>query len=53
MIVPIEVTEQVVDALINDGVFNDWDDEDMIPETLTEAVQSWVNEAAAIALEDT
>ena len=52
-VVSVEVSKQVVNALIDDGVFDGPDDEDLTLETLTEVIQGWVDEAAALTSSDT
>ena len=45
-IVGIEVTDGIIAAMVDDGTFTGPDDEKLTRESLTRAVQVWVNGAA-------
>ncbi len=49
-IVGIEVTDGIIAAMVADGIFTGHDDKKITRESLTRAVQVWVNGAAGVPL---
>ncbi len=49
-IVGIEVTDGIIAAMVADGIFTGHDDKKLTRESLTRAVQVWVNGAAGVPL---